>query len=155
MRAEVADIGRRMPVDGVERYERAGNNDAPYVLIPLGLMLVLASPLMFLFFNSPLAGLSTLVAASLSLRFGVQAARKHRRALPRSAPHDKERELLSAIRDGGSITPVEVAMETSLTVREADAMLSELANDGHLLVGSEGGALRYSLPSRRHVEEIG
>jgi hypothetical protein len=60
-----------------------------------------------------------------------------------------ERELLSAIREnGGSITPAEAAMETSLTVREADRMLSELAGGGHLAVESRGGALFYSLPGR-------
>ena len=44
-----------------------------------------------------------------------------------------ERELLLAIRDnGGSITPAVAAIETSLTVREADRMLSELSSEGHL-----------------------
>ena len=66
-----------------------------------------------------------------------------------SSGHGTERELLSAIRDnGGSITPAEAAMETSLTVREADRMLSELAGGGHLAVESRGGALFYSLPGR-------
>jgi hypothetical protein len=144
----------------VSEIEHSGREEAnestPYVLIPLGVSLALASPLTFLFTGGePLVGLGTLAAATLALKFGVRAANKRRRALPSSAPRDKERELLSAIRDGGSVTPVEAAMETSLTVREADAMLSELANDGHLLIGSEGGALRYSLPSRRRVEEIG
>lgn len=66
-----------------------------------------------------------------------------------SSGHGTERELLSAIRDnGGSITPTEAAMETSLTVREADRMLSDLAGGGHLTVESRGGALFYSLPGR-------
>jgi hypothetical protein len=39
-------------------------------------------------------------------------------------------------------------METSLTVREADGMLSELAGGGHLAVESRDGALFYSLPGR-------
>ena len=42
-------------------------------------------------------------------------------------------------------------METSLTVREADGMLSELAG-GHLAVESRDGALFYSLPGRRSPE---
>ena len=75
-----------------------------------------------------------------------EAASKRRRAV---RPPDKERELLSAIRDnGGSITPAEAAMETSLTVRDADRMLSELAGGGHLSVESAGGTLRYSLPGK-------
>ena len=36
-------------------------------------------------------------------------------------------------------------METSLTVREADGMLSELTGEGHLAVESRDGALVYSL----------
>ena len=61
--------------------------------------------------------------------------------------------MLAAIRaNGGSITPAEAAMETSLTVREADQMFSELASGGHLRVESEGGTLFYALPSRRERE---
>ena len=68
-------------------------------------------------------------------------------------PVSTERELLSAIKaNGGSITPAEAAMETSLTVREADGMLSELAGGGHLAVESRDGALFYSLPGRRNSE---
>ena len=43
-------------------------------------------------------------------------------------------------------------METSLTVREADGMLSELAGGGHLAVESRDGALFYALPGRRGGE---
>jgi hypothetical protein len=43
-------------------------------------------------------------------------------------------------------------METSLTVNEADSMLSELAGGGHLAVESRHGALFYSLPGRRGSE---
>ena len=58
--------------------------------------------------------------------------------------------MLMAIRDtGGTMTPVEAALETSLTVDEADEILSRLANRGHLLVDSRDGALFYSLPGRR------
>jgi hypothetical protein len=61
--------------------------------------------------------------------------------------------LLSAIRHhGGSITPAEAAMETSLTVRDADKMLSGLAGGGHLLVESRGGVLFYRLPDRESRE---
>ena len=78
---------------------------------------------------------------------GTERARSERPKL------GKERELLSAIREnGGSITPTEAAMETSLTVREADGMLSELAGGGHLAVESCNGALFYSLPGRSSRE---
>jgi hypothetical protein len=83
---------------------------------------------------------------------GVSRLQQQRRG-SFSSGHGTERELLSAIRDnGGSITPAEAAMETSLTVREADKMLSELAGGGHLAVESRGGALFYSLPGRSDPE---
>jgi hypothetical protein len=47
---------------------------------------------------------------------------------------------------------MEAAMETSLTVKEADRMLSELAEGGHLSVQGASGTLRYSLPGRRAIE---
>jgi hypothetical protein len=43
-------------------------------------------------------------------------------------------------------------METSLTVKEADRMLSELASEGHLLVESREGALFYALPRRSNLQ---
>ena len=60
-----------------------------------------------------------------------------------------EKLLLLAIRDaGGAITPVSAALETSLTVDEADGMLSRLANDGHLRVEGHDGTLYYVLPHK-------
>jgi hypothetical protein len=91
-----------------------------------------------------------MIPAVALIASALQEAKKRRRALP---PPDKERELLSAIRDnGGAITPAEAAMETSLTVKEADRMLSELVGGGHLSVESAGGALRYSLPGEPVAE---
>jgi hypothetical protein len=43
-------------------------------------------------------------------------------------------------------------METSLTVREADGMLSELAGGGHIEAESRDEALFYSLPGRPNLE---
>lgn len=57
-----------------------------------------------------------------------------------------ERQLLEAIARHGEITPVRAALETTLTVGEADRMLGDLASAGHLSVGTEDGALLYSLP---------
>lgn len=87
-----------------------------------------------------------MIPAAALLGDAISTLAKQRRALPR--PVSKERELLSALRDnGGHITPAEAAMETSLTVKEADALLSELAGGGHLLVESRGGVLSYTLPA--------
>jgi hypothetical protein len=61
------------------------------------------------------------------------------------AANDKERELLGALREHGELTPARAAMETSLTVAEADGMLKELAEGGHLEVRVRGGGLFYAL----------
>ncbi len=67
----------------------------------------------------------------------------------------RERELLGALRDQGELTPAEAAMETSLTVAEADRMLKELAEGGHLQVRVHGGGLFYSLWEAEGGEEAG
>lgn len=57
----------------------------------------------------------------------------------------KEKELLEALRSQGELTVAGVSLQTSLSVEEADRMLSELAAKGHLRVRAESGRLRYSL----------
>lgn len=57
----------------------------------------------------------------------------------------KEKELLEALGRHGKLTVTGVALETSLTVEEADRMLSALAAKGHLQVTVEHGRLLYSL----------
>ena len=57
----------------------------------------------------------------------------------------KERELLQALQSKGELTPAQAAMETSLTVNEADEMLEDLAAKGHLQVRVRGGGLFYGL----------
>lgn len=61
------------------------------------------------------------------------------------AANGKERELLEALREHGELTPARAAMETSLSVAEADRMLKELAEGGHLEVRARGGGLFYAL----------
>jgi hypothetical protein len=56
-----------------------------------------------------------------------------------------EKELLAALERCGSLTPARAALETSLSVAEADRMLSELAAGGYLEVGVEDGRIIYSL----------
>lgn len=134
------------------RRQDEDSNSGPYVLIALAVAFagfgasigitsgVLVPVFVFMF------------PALVLLALGVSKLQeKKRRSV--SPKLGKERELLSAIREnGGSITPTEAAMETSLTVREADGMLSELAGGGHLMVESRGGALFYSLPGRSNPE---
>jgi hypothetical protein len=66
------------------------------------------------------------------------------RAEPPTA-NSRERELLGALQRRGELTPAQAAMETSLTVNEADEMLEDLAAKGHLDVRVRGGGLFYGL----------
>jgi hypothetical protein len=61
------------------------------------------------------------------------------------AANVRERELLQALQNKGELTPAQAAMETSLTVNEADEMLKDLAAKGHLDVRVRGGGLFYGL----------
>ena len=56
----------------------------------------------------------------------------------------KEKKLLLALGRRGKLTAVEAALETSLSVEEANRMLFELAAKGHLEVTVEHGRLLYS-----------
>lgn len=128
--------------------ERKGN---PSLYLSLGVGFVIATILIIATAGTPAAGLGFVIVAAALLGKGLSDLQRQRSAV--EPPVSKERELLSAIRDnGGSITPAEAAMETSLTVREADNMLSELAGAGHLAVQSRDGTLLYMLPGRRSPE---
>ena len=120
----------------------------PYLYLALGLGFIIATVLIVSTTGAAITGFPFVIAAAALLGIGVNELREEKRAIPQ--PINQERELLSAIRDnGGSITPAEAAMETSMTVREADEMLSELTNGGHLQLESRDGALFYSLPGKR------
>ena len=56
-----------------------------------------------------------------------------------------ERQLLEAIERKGEVTPARAALQTSLTVDEAERLLSDLAQRGHLEVRVEGSKLVYAL----------
>ena len=75
---------------------------------------------------------------------GIAGLSEEKTELP-AATNSKERELLEALRREGELTPARAAMETSLTVAEADGMLKELAEGGHLEVRVRGGGLFYAL----------
>lgn len=70
------------------------------------------------------------------------AARRDGAAVPAVS---KERELLEALRKNPEISPARAAMETSLSVSEADRMLGDLAGEGHLEVRARDGGVFYSL----------
>jgi hypothetical protein len=76
---------------------------------------------------------------------GIAGLSEERGGLPNGLASSKERELLGALREHSKLTPARAAVETSLTVTEADKMLKELAEGGHLEVRVRGGGLFYSL----------
>jgi hypothetical protein len=76
-----------------------------------------------------------------------------RKGIP--AANDKERELLSVLREHEEVSPAGAAMETSLSVEEADNMLKELAAKGHLDVRVRGGGIFYGLWRAEDAEKRG
>lgn len=82
-----------------------------------------------------------LLARGLS---GVASAPSSKQKVYESAK-SKEQELLEALRDHGELSPARAAVETSLTVTEADRILGELSREGHLEVRVREGGLFYAL----------
>jgi hypothetical protein len=64
----------------------------------------------------------------------------------------KEKELLGALARHGEISAARAALETSLSIAEADRMLSGLAKDGHVEVRAREGRLSYALWERDRRE---
>ena len=96
------------------RKRREGENKGnPYLYFSLGVGFVIATILVIVTSGTAAAGLPFVIAAAALFGIGLSRTRGQQRAF--EPPISKERELLSAIRDnGGSITPAEAAMETSL-----------------------------------------
>ena len=127
----------------------------PAPLLPMGLLTFVAAALaashaVFPFF--PLLLFALVVATR---RFGhvvaplagppaVGASDNSPAALPLGEV-GKEKELLRALERHGEITAARAALETSLSVAEAEEGLSRLANEGHVRVSASGGTLQYGL----------
>ena len=71
---------------------------------------------------------------------GLSAARPRR-----VSEGDKEKQLLKALARHGEITAARAALETTVSVSEADRMLSELAQSGHIEVRAHEGRWGYAL----------
>lgn len=117
---------------------------SPYVLLALGFVLgVVVSFVIRMGGPGPAAALLLVIAVFTYL---VRLLTKRR---PRNPKTGGEKQLLMAILDAsGSITPVEAALRTSLTVDEAEQLLTRFADRGHLVVHSRDGALLYAMPGR-------
>jgi hypothetical protein len=121
----------------------------PYLLLALGFVLgLIVSPVFHAGGPDPTVALLLLIATgTLAVYLGWLLGKRHPRST--SPKTGGEKQLLMAILDaGGGITPVEAALRTSLTVDEAEQVLTRFANRGHLLVQSRDGALLYAMPGK-------
>ena len=134
---------------------RAQVTTALAVLIPMSVAAValftVASGFWWLIF---VFGWMVFPAFGLLVR-GIAGLSEGEGKLPSAPTNSRERELLGALRDKGELTPAQAAMETSLTVEEADGMLRKLAEGGHLQVRVHGGGLFYSLWEAEGGKEAG
>ena len=138
------------------RREQSRGNDAgrePYFFSTLGFGLAIpASWLSYLMFwsGSPLPVVAVpLIPSTLLVLLGAYQLLRGRTSTAKPGP-GAEKQLLMVMRESeGPITPVEAALETSLTVDEAESILSRLADRGRLTVESRDGTLSYALPGRR------
>jgi hypothetical protein len=122
----------------------------PYLSMAAGL--IFAYPAAAISFDIGDWGLISLVPWIPTVAFFAHGFRRlgHRRKQSDGLRFGGEKQLLMAIQDaGGSITPIEAALRTSLTVDEAEEILSRLASRGHLLVKIRDGVLCYALPGGR------
>jgi hypothetical protein len=116
----------------------------PYLLLALGFVLgVIVSFVFYAGGPDPVAGLLLLIATGALAGYLLWLLTERH---PRSPKTGGEKQLLMAILDaGGSITPVEAALKTSLTVDEAEQILTRFADRGHILIHSRDGALLYAM----------
>ena len=101
-------------------------------------------PFLFLIWAVPFFVAPALVADARGWT-GLTEARRRESTGRVTAQESKERELLGALARRGELSPALAALETSLTVAEADRMLSDLAESGHVEVRAHEGTLGYAL----------
>ncbi len=125
----------------------------PVVVASAAVLFIFTNFWWFIFFF----GWAIFPAFGLLLR-GIAGLSEEEEQKEISGGSGKERELLNVLREHEEITPARAAMETSLSVDEADRMLDDLAAKGHLEARVRGGAIFYGLwrsedAERRGLEE--
>ena len=88
----------------------------------------------------------------IALGVGNRIALSHKARVQPPSGIRGENELLELLERQGELTPLTAATKTSLTVSEADQMLSELAQKGHLEVRIDGGKMSYALWEQNRQE---
>ena len=121
-----------------------------FVVVLAAVLLVLASSgSYFPFF--PLAPLF-FVLVLFATKSSIPRARGLAQAPP--DPNAREKELLRVLERHEEVTAARAALETYLSVAEAERMLARLASGGHLEVRAHGGTLAYALrPQDRRGDE--
>lgn len=115
------------------------------VLILLGfLVLASAGPLFSLFPLVPLFLVLAFFAAPAVGRSAARGVRSRGAEMP-PARDGGEKELLRALERNEEITAARAALETTLSVSEAEKMLTKLAGGGHVEVRVRDGHLAYAL----------
>jgi hypothetical protein len=117
------------------------------VLAILGFVTLASSGSYFPFF--PLVPLFFVLAFFVAPRLGRTVPRGSSRLgrvqEARSGPDGREKELLRALERHEDITAARAAMETSLSIAQAEEMLAKLASGGHIEVRARAGTLTYAL----------
>jgi hypothetical protein len=118
------------------------------VLVVLGFVALASSGSYFPFF--PLVPLFFVLAFFVAPRLGRSVPRGNPRfgsvqEEVRSDPDRREKELLRALERHEEITAARAAMETPLSIAQAEEMLTKLASGGHVEVRARAGTLTYAL----------
>ena len=89
----------------------------------------------------------------IALGLGNRIAPSHKGKVQPPSGIQGEKELLELLERHGELTPLAAATKTSLTISEADQMLSDLAQKGHLQVRIDGGKMSYALWEQNRLEQ--
>jgi capsular polysaccharide biosynthesis protein len=89
-------------------------------------------------------GTGTLGERPTSQGVGLAGVLRGQRSDPSIVERVKEKKLLRALGRRGKLTAVEAALESELSVEEANRILFDLASRGHLEITVEDGKLLYS-----------
>jgi hypothetical protein len=152
---EYVDLRRRREDHARRKPEASRRSTARKPLFLFGAGFVLGC-IVSLFFNMLYVGdfsalLPVVLAVALAIALFCYFLRLLGKRPGETGPRfGSEKQLLMALQSAGDgITPVEAALGTSLTVDEAEGILTSLADRGHLVVQSRDAALLYTLPGRR------
>jgi capsular polysaccharide biosynthesis protein len=136
-------------------YEKAMVSENPVSPHPLrnGLLTLVIGLALCAGTDAALPGVGARVAGSLGERptrqgVGLAGALRRQRRDRSIVERVKEKELLLALGRRGKLTAVEAALETSLSVEEANRMLFDLVAKGHLQLIVEHGRLYYAFWER-------